>query len=105
MNKEKYEEEKKTSQEIDRLLKEGNLTSEERQKFEKLHAQLAGVLLSPFLPVDWGRRGIMIFIFLIGLYGMIQGHPLLALIWLLLLIFSPRIVGEVTHALGKFFRK
>ena len=105
MNKEKYEEAKKTSQEIERLLKEGNLTSEERQKFEELHAQLAGVLFRPCLPVDWGRRGIMIFIFLIGLYGMIQGHLLWALIWLLLINFSPRIVGEVAYALGKFFRK
>ncbi|MFZ6022016.1 MAG: hypothetical protein ACOYT9_00920 [Patescibacteria group bacterium] len=105
MNREKYEEAKKASQEIDRLLKEGNLTPEERQKFEKIRAQLAGVLLSPWLPVDWGRRSIMFFIFLIGLYGMIQGHTFLASLWLLLPIFSPRIVGEVAYALGKIFRK
>lgn len=103
--KEKYEEAKKASQEIARLLSEGNLTTEERLKFERLHTQLAGVLASPWLPVDWGRRAIMIFIFLIGLYGIIQGHPLLSVIWLMLLIFSPRVVGEVAVALGKTVRK
>lgn len=105
MNRDKYEEAKKASQEIDRLLKDGNLTADERQKFEGIHAQLSGVLLSPWLPFDWGRRAIMIFLFFIGLYGIIQGHSLLVLIWLLLPLFSPRIVGEVAYALGKILRK
>jgi hypothetical protein len=68
MNKEKYEESKTYQKETYRLLKEGNLSPEERQKFEEIHAQLAGFLMSPWLPVDLIRRAIMICILIIGLY-------------------------------------
>lgn len=101
MDKEKYEEAKIYQKEIYRFLKEGNISPEERQKFEEIHAQLAGFLMSPWLPVDWGRRAIMICIFIIGLYGILQGYTLIALLWLLLPLFSPRIQGEVLQLIGR----
>ena len=104
MDKEKYEEAKIYQQELYRLLKEGNLSPEERQKLEEVHAQLAGFLMSPWLPVDWGRRGIMICIFFMGLYGIIKAYTLIALLWLLLPLFSPRIQGEVLSIIGRFIQ-
>lgn len=53
MTREEFEEAKKQSEEIAKLLKEGNLTAEERQKLETLQAQLSGALLSPWLPFGW----------------------------------------------------
>ncbi len=104
MKREKYEEAKSQSEEIAKLLKEGNLTAEERQKLETLQAQLAGVLLHPWLPFGWVRRSIMVVLLLIGVYGLLEGNNYFLLAWVLLLFFSPRFVGEFSYALGKFFR-
>jgi hypothetical protein len=102
MDKEKYQEAKIYQQEIHHLLKEGNLSPEEKQKLEEINAQLSGLLMSPWLPIDWGRKGIMIFIFVIGIIGIIQEHTLAALLWMLLPLFSPRIQGEVLRRIGRF---
>lgn len=48
MTREEFEEAKRQSTEIAKLLKEGNLTVEEQQKFETLQAQLAGILLRTY---------------------------------------------------------
>jgi hypothetical protein len=103
MNRETYEQAKKQLEEIDNHLREGNLTAEERQKFETLKTQLAGVLLHPWLPVGWGRRSIMIILLIIGIYGLAEGRNYLLLAWVLLLFFSPRFVGELFRVLGKVF--
>lgn len=102
MTREELEEARKQSAEIAKLLKEGNLTAEDRQKLEALQAQLAGVLLSPWLPFGWGRRSIMIVLFLVGATGLVQGNGYFLFAWVLLLFFSPRFVGELAYALGKF---
>jgi hypothetical protein len=99
-----HEEAKKNFKKITELLKEGNLSAEEKQKFETLKAQLAGVLFRTWLPFDWVRRSIMIVLFLVGLYGLVEGHYLLLMAWLILLFFSPRFVGEFIYAIGKIFR-
>jgi hypothetical protein len=104
MDKKAYDEAKKNLEEIAKLLKEGNLTAEEKQKFETLQTQLAGVLLRPWLPFDWVRRSIMIVLFFVGVYGLVGENYLLLVAWLLLLLFSPRFVGEFSYALGKFSR-
>ncbi|MGA9821867.1 MAG: hypothetical protein WBQ36_09740 [Desulfobaccales bacterium] len=101
MNKEKYEEAKIYQKEIYRLLKEGNLSPEERQKLEEIQDQLAGFLMSPWLPVDLIRRAIMICILIIGIYGIIKGYMFIALLWLLLPLFSPRIQGEVLQLIRR----
>ena len=102
MTREEFEEAKKQSAEIAKLLKEGNLTAEDRQKLEVLQIQLAGALLSPWLPFGWGRRSIMIVLFLVGANGLIQGNGYFLFAWLFLLFFSPRFVGEFAYALGRF---
>ncbi|MDD5007222.1 MAG: hypothetical protein PHC68_02330 [Syntrophorhabdaceae bacterium] len=87
---------------VEEKLKDENLTSEERQGYERLAAKYAGILFSTWFPVDWGRRLIMVFIFLIvGLYGILWGHTAALWLWLSILIFSPRVVGEVLAVLGR----
>ncbi len=102
MTREELEEAKTQSAEIAKMLKEGNLTADERHKLETLQAQLAGVLLHPWLPFGWGRRSIMIVLFLVGAIGLAQGNSYFLLAWVLLLFFSPRFVGEFAYALGRF---
>lgn len=102
MMREEFEEAKKQSAEIAKLLKEGNLTAEDRRKFEALQAQLAGILLRPWLPFGWGRRLIMIVLFLVGTTGLVQGNSYFLFAWVPMLLFSPRFVGEMAYALGKF---
>lgn len=104
MDRETYEEAKKQLDEVARVLREENLTADERQKFETLQVQLAGVLLRPWLPVGWGRRLIMIVLFAVGVFGALAGNSYLLLAWVLLLFFSPRFVGEFSYALGRIFR-
>lgn len=104
MNRETYVEAKRQSEEIAKLLKEENLTAEEKEKFETLQAQLAGALLSHLLPFGWARRLIMVVLFFVGVYGLAIGNNYFLLAWLLLLCFSPRIVGELSYAFGKFLR-
>jgi hypothetical protein len=102
MTRDEFEEAKKQSAEIAKLLKEGNLTSEDRQKLEMLQTQLAGALLSTWLPFGWGRRSVMIVLFLVGAYGLVEGNGYFLIAWLFLLLFSPRAVGELTFAFGRF---
>jgi hypothetical protein len=105
MNREEYKETKKKFEAIDRSLKGNNLSPEERRNLERLHSQLAGILLQPLIPADWGRRIVMVLIFLIGLYGITQGSSQLVLIWILLPLFSPRMVGKIAYAIGKILAK
>jgi len=102
MTREESEEAKKQSAEIAKLLKDGNLSKEDRLKLETLQTQLAGALLSPWLPFDWWRRSTMIVCFLVGAIGFVQGNGYFLFAWLFLLLFSPRFVGEFAYALGRF---
>jgi hypothetical protein len=104
MNREEYIEAKMVLEKISHLLKDGNLTEEEKQKFELSKAQLSGQLLSIWWPFDWGRRSTMIVLFLVGLYGLIEGSNQFLLAWLFMLIFSPRVVGEFSFFVGRILR-
>jgi hypothetical protein len=104
MNHKTYEEAKRQTKKIANLLQEGNLTPEERQKFETLQAQLAGVLLHPWLPFGWARRLTMFVLLLIGVYGLMEGNNYLLLAWLFMLFFSPRFIGEFLRLIGMFLR-
>ena len=107
MDKNQHDQLKTTFLKIDETLKNKdlNLTDEEKAKFEQLKSQLAGAMLSSWLPADSTRKVIMLMLFLIGLYGIIKINILFVLLWLILGFFSPRIVGEVTVFLGKMFKK
>jgi hypothetical protein len=105
MNSDEYKEAKKKLEAIDGSLKKNNLSLEERRNLEKVHAQLAAVLLHPLIPADWGRRIIMVLVFLLGLYGVMGGNPQSAWVWIILPLFSPRIVGKIAYAIGKVLSK
>lgn len=98
---EEFEEAKKQSAEIAKLLRDGSLAPEDRQKLEMLQTQLAGTLLSPWLPFNWERRAIMIVLFLVGAIGLVEGNSYFLFSWLFLLLFSPRLMGEFAFALGR----
>lgn len=101
MTRDEYEEVKRQNAEVYRLLREGSLTPEEKQKLQVLHSQLSGLLLSPWLPFGWGRRSAMLVLFLSGAIGLLAGNVYLLAAWMAMFCFSPRIVGECSHFLGK----
>lgn len=69
MNKEQHDQAKKMFEALSKLEKSGTLTEEQQKEFSELKAQLAGVLLSSWLPADSGRKTIMLIIFLIAVLG------------------------------------
>lgn len=103
MNKEKYYEAKIVLDKITQALDEGNLSEDEKQNLELSRTQLSGQLLSIWLPFDWTRRSIMATLFLVGIYGLIQGNTHFLWAWPALVLFSPRMVGEISLFIGKLF--
>ena len=103
MDKKEREEAKQTLAEINKALEDETLSDEQREELEIHAAGLSGALLSVWLPVDWGRRLIMIGIVAFGLYEAIGGNYQALIWWLLLPFFSPRITGEVVHFTGRVF--
>ena len=100
MTRVEFEEAKRYLAEISALLKEGNLTPEERQRLEMSSAQLAGALCSTWLPFGWGRRTAMIALFFVGALGLAAGNIYFLIAWLFMPLFSPRFVAECAHLLG-----
>lgn len=96
----KYEEMKIYLEKIHALLKEGNLSPEEKEKFELISAQLAGALCHPWLPVGWERKLIMSILLIVGAVGFLVGYSKLLFIWLALPLFSPRLIGETMRIIG-----
>ena len=105
MSKETHEEAKELLLKVEAQLKDGELNAEDKRRLEDLQAELAGVIMSPWLPLGWVRRTIMLILFLLGLYGVVQKHLVLVVFWLSLLLFSPRISAEVLMFLGSFRKK
>jgi hypothetical protein len=102
MDREEYERAKKRLEEVTRILKYENISPPERERLEKEGRELARVVMSPWIPFDWGYRIIIIFITAVGFWGLIQGMYFLMLLWLLLPIFSPRIIGKFLSAITGF---
>ena len=103
INRQKHEELKKTSQEITALLKNNNLSPDERKYLESIQPGIAGALMSTWLPFGLAQRIVIIFLFSIGIYGLINSNFSLLLAWLFLPLFSPRIVGTSLYHFGRFF--
>lgn len=101
MNREQFEEAKRVSVEVAAELKRGDLTPEQRAQLELHQVQLAGAMLSTWLPFSWWRRAVMLVLLLLGLLWVLGGSAVWAVAWLLMLMFSPRVVGEVTQAFGR----
>jgi hypothetical protein len=102
MTRKDYEEMKRLLAETQAELREGNLSPVLTAALEHCSAAAAGELMSIWVPIDWGRRTIMIVLFLIGLGGVISGPRWLIVAWLAAATMSPRILGKVSFALGRF---
>jgi len=87
--------------EITTMLKDPNLTPENRAELEKHAASLSGTLMHSWLPVGIGRRLIMLALLLSGCFGLVVGEPMWLLAWGFLIIFSPRAIGELSYFVGK----
>jgi hypothetical protein len=100
MDRAQYDEAQKRLEEVTRILKNEKLGPEERERLEKEGKELARVVMSPWLPFNWSYRMMMVAIGAIGFYGLVEGQYLLLLIWLLLPLFSPRIIGRCIVAIA-----
>ncbi len=102
MDKEQYEAAKVRLEEVTMILKYEKISPEERERLEKEGKELATVVMNPWFPFDWRYRIVMIAMIAIGFWGLIQGPYLFMLVWLLLPLFSPRIVGKFLGILTGF---
>ena len=101
MDKETYGSAKKTLEEINEHLKSDDLTVEQREELEVHSAKLSGVLLSIWFPMGIARKLIMVVIFLVGIYGLVIGNHYFLFSWIILPMFSPRLMGEVSYFMGR----
>lgn len=85
--------------------KDLNLTEEERIKFERLQSEIAGTMMSSWLPAGSARKVVALILFIAGLFGFLKISGFFILLWLLLPFFSPRLVGEIAIFFGKMFKK
>ena len=83
---------------IDDALSEGHLTPDERAQLEALSVALSRQLITPWLPVDWTRRIMLLGIVAAGPIGLAADIELLAWCWPLALTLSPRIIGPRFHS-------
>lgn len=100
MIKEQYQEATARLEEVTRRLRYEALSQEERERLEKEGKELARIIVSPWVPFSWGYRIIMAVLAGIGLLGIVEENYLLLLSWLLLPVFSPRIVGKLVGAIS-----
>ena len=101
MDSEQYRQIKKASELVKHSLQHDNLSDDERHKLEQSYAQMSGYLLSPWLPVGFGRKVIVVALLIIGICGVVIDKPIIAVCWLLIPLFSPRLVGEALLIVGK----
>jgi hypothetical protein len=102
--REQYDEAKRVLKEINHELTTRSLTPEQRSELELHAARLAGVLSHPWLPMSWTRRLIMAAIFIFGVQQAWVGNYQAMVWWILLPLFSPRIVGECSYFMGVLSR-
>ena len=95
MDRAHYNEAKLRLKEITERLRCDDLSASDRESLEKEGKTLTKIVMNPWIPFDWTYRIVMMAIAAIGCWGLIRGHYLLVLIWLLLFIFSPRVIGQV----------
>jgi hypothetical protein len=102
MEKEQHEELKSLFQKTSQILNDKNLSLEEKREFEVIHTQLAGALLSTWLPAGFGRKFAITLMIVVAIYFFIQYEYILGFIVLILAcMFSPRIIGEAAVLIGK----
>ena len=87
-------------EEIDEILKRDDLSTEERERFEKVQSMISGSLTSTWLPADWGSRSVLVLFFIVGGIGLLQGYYYYLFAWLIMLVFSPRFVAIILNKFG-----
>ena len=102
MNKSDYGEIKNTLAEVNAALASNDLTEELRKDFEQNQAALTGTLMSIWLPISNVRRAIMLVLFLIGLRAFVNHNDIYIVYWIVVVLFSPRIVGTLMYYIGRF---
>jgi hypothetical protein len=90
---------------IKRILENKDLADETEKVRPGIKAQMAGYLMSPWLPHGTTRKIIMVVIVLIALVGVVYSCKLFILLLLILPFFSPRIVGEIARFIGMISKK
>jgi len=75
--------------------------------YEKTLASLSGQTLSRWLPIGYVRKILFLILLLIGFYGLFVLDNLLYLliIFIALILFSPKIAGLVAFGLGRLLSK
>ena len=102
MNKQdEYAELKQSLEKIHQRLDTEPLTKAQRDQLQDHAYALAGKLLNPWFPLDWTRRLLMLGIFALGIEESVRGNYQPLLWWLLLPMFSPRLMGELAYFAGK----
>lgn len=102
MNKEEYEAAKVRLEKVTMMLKYEKISPEERERLEREGKELATVVMSPWFPFDWRYRIVMIAMIAIGFWGLIQDQYFFMLVWLLLPLFSPWIIGKFLGVITGF---
>ncbi len=100
MNKEQYKEATTRLEEVTRILKHERISQEERERLEREGKDLAKVIISPWIPFSWGYRIAMMILAAVGFLGIIEDNYILLLPWLLLPLFSPRVIGKCVGAIS-----
>ena len=100
MDRVQYDEAQRRLEEVTRILKNEKLGPEERERLEREGKELARVVMSPWIPFNWSYRMMMVAIGAIGFWGLAENQYLLVLVWLLLALFSPRIIGKLIVAIA-----
>lgn len=101
MTRDEYLKTKSALTYIDDALREGRLTSEQRAEFEALSAKLSKQLVTTWLPAGWFRRSAMLSLLVVGGYGFLTEVELFIWCWVIMPVFSPRIMGENFHSTGR----
>jgi hypothetical protein len=102
--RERYAEARRVLSEIRHELDTAPLTPQQRNELELHAAKLAGALLHPWFPVAWPGRLIAAGIVLLGLQQAWTGNYEPMVFWLLLPLFSPRIMGWCFFQIGRVRR-
>jgi hypothetical protein len=101
MTREEYIKTKAELASIDDAISEGHLTPEERAELQALSAALSERLVTPWIPAGWVRRGMMLTLATISVYGLVAELYVLMWSFPFIAIFSPRIMGEHFHSLAR----
>ena len=101
MSKKERDELLKLVDNFDYILNDDDSSAEEKEEAKYHKIRISGLLLSPLFPIGIIRNILMMGFFVIGFLAFLTPYEWLFWSFFIALAFSPRIVGEITHGLGK----